>query len=358
MIALLVAPMLLWSLPIPKATPLAVRADPERPYLYAALKEGGLAVYRLEGQGAPRMAATVTVAEFQGLQPMNLRLDGKNAYVALGDHFAAKGSKYGVARIDLKDPEHPRVADLWVSAERAHGATDLAVDRGGRIWVGAMDAGVAELGPGDDGRLNLVRLVRPDPNFPRKNPGKVGHPNVRGLCLFGDRLYVAYDAGGLRVLDLDGRERGRYVNRAMHGKQQAYNHVIVSGDLAFCAVDYAGLEILDVSDPSAIRQVGWWNPWRADRPTNNWFNSAGHTNDVALSDDGKMAYLSAGDSELQVVDVSDPAHPRPQWGYGHVKDGLGAWGLEVANGVAYVTYIRALVPFRGTWPGIKAFRLR
>lgn len=358
MIAILAAPLLLWSLSIPKATPLEVRVDQGRPYLYAALKEGGIAVYRLSASGVPTKVATVSIEEFQGLHAMNLRLDGENAFVALGDHFAATGSKYGLARIDLKDPEHPKTADLWVSTAKGHGATDVAFGPNGQIWLGAMDAGIAELAVGDDGRLKQARLIRPDPNFPRKNPGKLGVPNVRGLFQSGDRLYVAYDAGGLRILDLEGRELGRYVNREMHGKQQAYNHVVVSGSLAYCAVDYAGLEILNVSDPSAIRQVGWWNPWRADRATNNWFNSSGHANDLALSADAKTAYLSAGDSELQVVDVSDPAHPRPQWGYGHKKDGLGAWGLEVADGVAYATYIRALVPFRGTWSGIKAFRLR
>jgi hypothetical protein len=67
-------------------------------------------------------------------------------------------------------------------------------------------------------------------------------------------------------------------------------------------------------------------------------------------------YLSAGDSDLLVLDVSDRAHPRLVARYGESKDRLGVWGLTLDDSYAYLAYITAVVPFRGTWSGVKAVR--
>ena len=42
-------------------------------------------------------------------------------------------------------------------------------------------------------------------------------------------------------------------------------------------------------------------------------------------------YMSAGDSELQVVDVSRPASPRLVGSFGAPKNRLGIWGLGLTN---------------------------
>jgi hypothetical protein len=170
-------------------------------------------------------------------------------------------------------------------------------------------------------------------------------------------LFVADDAGGLRTVALgSSTELDKYVNPKMAHRQQAYNDVAVFGRYAYVSADYAGLEVVDVFLDPFLPQ-GWWNPWRADQTANAWFGSPGHANELAFDPATKLVYLSAGDAELQIVDVSDPSRPVGKPGYGRPKDGLGSWGIEVSQGIAYVTYIKALVPFRGTWAGLKAFRL-
>jgi hypothetical protein len=81
-----------------------------------------------------------------------------------------------------------------------------------------------------------------------------------------------HGAGGLRVIDVSNKRRpreiGRYINQALPGKPQAYNNVILEGSRAYVALDYCGLEILDISDPKNIRQLGWWNPWECGRNSN------------------------------------------------------------------------------------------
>lgn len=144
------------------------------------------------------------------------------------------------------------------------------------------------------------------------------------------------------------------MNPKFPNKPQAFNNLVLDGDRAYVAVDYAGLEVLDIRNPRQIKQLGWWNPWRADSLGNVWFNSPGHTNQIEWHPDKKQVWMSAGDSELQVVDVSQPAQPRLVAKYGEPKDKLGAWGVTLSRNRAYLSYINATVPFQGTWSGIKA----
>ena len=107
-----------------------------------------------------------------------------------------------------------------------------------------------------------------------------------------------------------------------------------------------------------MRQVGWWNPWDAHTFSNLWINSPGHTNQLVVDARRKLVYLSAGDSELQVVDVSKPQNPRLVQSFGQPENKLGVWGLAVAPDYIYLTYIKTIVPFQSTWSGVKALRRR
>ena len=204
--------------------------------------------------------------------------------------------------------------------------------------------------------------MQPDVNFPRQNPGRVQHPNSRGLAIRGNLLFVANDAGGLRVLDVKDRTRpaeiGHYVNAAMMKKQQAYNNLVLDGSRAYVAVDYAGLEIIDISNPRKMRQIGWWNPWDAETLRNLWLNSPGHTNQLSLDSRRKLVYLSAGDSELQVVDVSKPRSPRLAHHFGAPNNQRGVWGLATSEEFVFLTYIKTVVPFQSRWSGVKALHRR
>ncbi|MEZ5289605.1 MAG: hypothetical protein R2745_00840 [Vicinamibacterales bacterium] len=344
-----------WRVETPGDLPQAIAVDPAVPGLfYVALKTGGVAVYDETGR-APRRIGTVERRALGNLDAMHLVLRGGRLYVALGDFFAAR-SRAGLAVLDLGDPRAPRVVDVWLTPDEVKGAAAVASD-GRHAYLATMHHGVMTFDVGA-ASIRHVTTVVPDPGFPRKNPTAVQRPNARGLALAGDLLFVAYDAGGLRVLDVAApdapREIGRYVNAGMRNKQQAYNDVVVDGTRAYVSVDYAGLEILDLADPEHPRQLGWWNPWHAERFSNLWLNSPGHANQIGLDPGAGLVYLSAGDSELQVVDVRNPATPTLRARVGTAKDGRGTWGMMLGADRVYLSYIRALVPFRGTWAGIVA----
>ncbi|MGI9455363.1 MAG: LVIVD repeat-containing protein [Aeoliella sp.] len=345
-----------WQIATPTALPQAVVEDQHgRPYFYAALKQGGMSVYKLFDPGdTPVVVASLPVVQFGGLDVMHLTQRRDFLFLALGDFFKPK-SAAGLSIVSVQNPAAPKVVGLWKSPGQLKGSAVVAVE-GRHAYLGTMNNGVIVLDVQDPSAIKNVTTFQPDVNFPRPNPGPIQHPNARGMTLVGNRLFVAYDAGGLRVLDVSDpanpRELSRYINVGMDDKQQAYNNIVIENNVAYVAIDYAGLEILDVSDVNNIRQLGWWNPWGAETNRNWWFNSPGHTNQIALDRKNLRAYLSAGDSELLVLDVADPSAPVLVASVGGPKNKRGTWGVALGNRNTYLTYIQTFVPFRGTFSGI------
>lgn len=349
---------LAWEFETPKEFPQGLVCDAlNRPYLHVAMKNGGLLILDISDKKAPKLAAKLGAASFADLHVMHLTQRGEYLYLALGDFFNAFGATTGLAVVHVKNPDQPNVTAVWKSTDKLTGSAVVTVGDN-YAYLGAMKQGVMIFDVSKPDKIEHVSTFQPEIDFPRKNPTKVQHPNARGLFLQKNRLFVAYDAGGLRILDVTDkkkpREIGRYANKAMAKKQEAFNDVIVANNLAYLPVDYAGFEIVDVTNPRDIRQIGWWNPWSAHELKNLWFNSPGHTNQIAIDSKKKLAYLSAGGSGLQVIDVSNPARPELTAAFGAPKSKLGVWGLSMCSDRVYLLYITAVIPFQGTWAGIKA----
>ena len=351
----------LWEFAMPGEMPQSLSVDADgRPFLYVTTKNGGLLVLRTGSNTSPPIpAARLDTKSFDGLDVMHLAQREQLLYLALGDFFNAHGAYAGLAIVSVQDPAKPVVVGQWMSKEKLGGAATIVVDKK-HAYLGAMAHGVMIFDISQPSEIRHLTTFQPDPQFPRKNPTKVQHPNARGFALDHDRLFVAYDAGGIRVLDVSSREKpreiGRYVNTGMGNKQQAYNNLILDGQRLYASIDYAGLEILDVKNPAAIKQLGWWNPWKADTLQNLWFNSPGHTNQLAYDAKKHLVFLSAGDSELQVVNVVRPQQPELVGHFGAPMDGRGSWGIGLGQQAVYLTDMTAVIPFRGTWAGVVAVK--
>lgn len=353
----------LWEFELKGTFPQAVVVDAkDKQYLYVALKNGGLGVLKLGKAGdPPKEIARLPIEQFGKLDVMHLTQRGELLYLALGDFFDAKGAHAGLAIVSIADRAAPKVLGQWTSPKPVQGSAIVLVDAK-YAYLGAMTEGVMIFDITNPAKIKHMSTFQPDVGFPKPKPTKIQHPNARGMALVGDKLYLAYDAGGLRILDVSKRQQprelGRYVNAGMKAKQQAYNNIVIDGDTAYAAIDYAGLEVLNIKNPAEIKQVGWWNPWKADTLGNLWLNSPGHTNQLAFDKKHNLVYLSAGASELQVVDVSDPKKPALTQHYGERKNDRGVWGVTLDGDVAYLTYVTAVIPFRGTWSGIVAVKVQ
>jgi hypothetical protein len=133
---------------------------------------------------------------------------------------------------------------------------------------------------------------------------------------------------------------------------KAYNNIVLDDTLLYAAVDYAGMEVLNVKDTDNIKLTGWWNPLNA--PNANWFGANVHANEIRYEKNCKRVFVSDGKSDMHVIDVSNPAQPDSCNYYGGTGNGIGTWGINVWQDQIYLSYICTLgVPFASNWTGVK-----
>ena len=151
------------------------------------------------------------------------------------------------------------------------------------------------------GAAGLVAVAVDDPRVPqivgtRSLPG-----TALGVKVQGSLAYVAAGAAGLAVVDVsDPTAPAILGSAAAPGNAQ---NLAVKGGFAYVAAGDAGLQILDVGAPTAPRVVGSvvLPPVGASGPA----KALG----VDVAPERGLAAVAAGTFGLQLVDVSDPAHP-------------------------------------------------
>lgn len=329
----------------------------ERPFLYVAAKDGGLLIYDISGTPTP--VRTIPAGDLDSLHVMSLSQSGQRLFLALGDHWGEENP--GLAIIDISDPRQAALLGLWHDGAVLGGAGGVEVVDG-IAYLGAMKNGLYILDIATPSSIRQVAKFVPDIRYPDPNPDPPKF-NARGMAVRDGIVYLCYDAGGLRLVDVHNPsqpvEIGRYANPAMDRKPRAYNNIVLDGRFAYVTVDYVGFEVLDISNPSAIKLVSWWNPWNPELNGLRWFTSPGHANEIAYDAQHKLVFISAGRSDLQVLSIADPVNPRLVGSYGDVEDKLGTWGVSSYNDRVYLAYIRTLgIPFFSQWTGVKVLHYR
>ena len=157
-------------------------------------------------------------------------------------------------------------------------------------------------------------------------PKEIASYNTPGYTysvkIVGDYAYVADGEAGLRIIDISNPSALKEIGQYVPHKGDVRGIEIV-GDYAYVAAGYtAGLHIVDISDPKNPRKLGNYDTPR----------SARH---VIVA--GQYAYV--GDLEwLRVLDVSKTSAPREIASYkipGNVDD------IWIANEKAYVAAYHA-----------------
>ncbi len=339
--------------------PMTMAEDTEgRPYLYVAAKEGGLRIFDLSQ--SPRLIKTIRIEELGSMHVMGLTQSGRRICVALGNHWG-KHESAGVAVVDVQRPRAAHVLGIWKDEEPG-GAAGAIVVRDSTAFFAAMEKGLISLDVSNPEKIRELSRIQPPLNFPDAKPDQ-SKINARGLALVNDMLFLCYDAGGVRAIDVSNprklTEIGRYSNPAMNGLPRAYNNIVVDGEHAYVTADYVGMEVLDISNPRSIKLVAWWNPWNPKPAALNWFSSPGHANEIAFDAKRKLVLMSAGRSDLVAVSVANPARPKQVGTIGEVDDTQATWGLSLRDDRVHLSYIRTLgIPFRADWAGVKAYEFR
>lgn len=329
------------------------------PYLYVANKEAGLKIYNISNVNSPQLISSVNTSLFDSLDVMNLTQSGNYLYLALGNSFT-NPQKCGMAIVDISLKYYPFVLDYFIVPNSSSGGGIVKVE-GDYAYLGAMQSGLVILDISDKQNIVFKSQFIPDINFPpvfNPNPDTF---NARGMEVKNGIVYLCYDAGGIRIIDCSDKsnpkETGRWCNPAMYipmNKPKAYNNIILDDTLLYVAVDYCGLEILNVKDTGNITMLGWWNPYNC--PNNNWFSSPVHANEIMFNKNCKQVYLSTGKSDMMVIDVSNPQQPDSCNFYGGVSNNLGTWGIGMWDHYIFLSYICVpwpYIPFQSDWTGVK-----
>ena len=330
--------------------------DLNRDYLYVANKEAGLKIYDISTISAPALIATVTVNLFDSLHVMNVSQSGNYLYLALGNTFTAP-QPGGMAIVDVTNPLVPVVTDYYVVPNSTSGGGIVKVE-GNYAYLGAMKNGLFILDVTDKNNIQFVSQLVPEINYPPITNPNPDYYNARGIEVKNSIVYLCYDGGGLRIINCTNKlsplETGHWCNPVMYSPldhPKAYNNIILDDSLVYLAVDYCGLEVVNIGDTSNITLEGWWNPYNC--PNNNWFSSPVHANEIQYNKPCKQIFLSTGKSDMMVIDVSNPAQPDSCNFYGGVSNSLGTWGMGLYQNQIYLSYICAIVPFPSNWTGVK-----
>ena len=335
--------------------------DADDDYLYVASMAQGLAIYEIEEGEGLKHITDVPVSSLGNLDVMSLSQNGDYLYLALGNSFNDKQNP-GLAIVDVSDPTKPSVKDVWKHSVATSGAGIVKI-QGDYAYLGAMGHGLFVLDISDKSAIKEVSQLVPSINYPNPDKPDPLKFNARGMAVDGDLVYLCYDAGGLRIINVadkeNPRQTGKYSLPELNKLPRAYNNIIYRDGLVYIAIDYCGLEVLDVRDTANIKQVSWLNPWDCTKSTLEWFKSKGHTNEMALIDECNALGVSTGKSEMMLFDISDPEKPMLCDSFGMVLNDEGTWGISVYEQTFYLSYIFVPlgIPFKSNWAGIRAVKL-
>ncbi len=335
---------------------------PSKPYLYVAAKELGLYIYNISSLTSPTLIFTIPTSSLGTLDVNNITQSGNYLYLSLGNIFNATAQASGMAIIDVSTPATPTVKSVYTFTANS-GTSHIAID-GNFALLSAQQNGVIAVDITNKSLPVIASQLIPNVNFPKNapNPTERGYINARSMVIKNNIIYLCYDAGGLRIINASNKyslkETGRYSNPALIIRPRAYNNLVLNDSLLYVATDYAGMEILKIKDTANITLVSWWNPWKAQLFTTDWYKSPGHTNEIEFDPVCKMVFMAAGRSDIMAVSVVNPLLPDSCSQYGIKTDSNCTWGLGRYNNQIYLAYISTpwpwlFQPFVSTWSGVK-----
>jgi len=331
-----------------------------RPYVYGASIDMGMVTFDISNPMNPLPIDTLTALDLGGFGTKATWVQQKQdtLYIATGG-FQIGGYKAGLTTWDFTNPNAPVLLDKWDSTAWTQGCSQVLV-QGNYAYLAAMENGIIIL---DISNASNIRFVSQLTLSTLPNTGYT--PNARGLYLSNDTLVVSFDGGGVRLVDVAIKtapvQIGAFLDMVPWTQDTLYsfyNHVWCNGRHCFFPIDYAGLEVVDISNPTSMQSEAYDNIWGLHGGIGPWYGSDGHTNEIAWTGAStNVLMISGADSQVLAYDPSDPAQPRIMGWWGPPNtDNLASWGIDEFNGMVVCGYLRdvfANQPYYSTYGGIQ-----
>lgn len=271
---------------------------------YAYLGSNDLAIVDISNPENPRRVGTYFTPGYTG----DVAVIDNYVYVAdrINGNEAEGGS--GLHIVDASNPAAPQrvavhydwaeaiaVAGSYAYVTGAGGLHILDVsDPGAPVEIGAHPAGGSAIAVTENrvylagGYLIILDIT--DPSSPYRIFAHELPRIAWDVAVVGPYVYVAYDIRGLDIFDANNVREPQPV--AAYKEMGEVWGLDVMDDTAYLAA--GNLHIVDVTDPATPRPLGM-------------YDTAGTPRDVVVS--GTHAYVAEGESGLQIVNVADPSAP-------------------------------------------------
>lgn len=267
-----------------EARDVAVKGD----YAYVADYRGGLKTVAVSNPAAPHIVSLY----YTFGRACGITVAGSYAYLASlsfqEGQFVYDGE--GLMTFDLSNPGQPqqiRNTFFWDISPSTHyslGARSVTATSN-RVFLADGSNGLREFDIGDPTNAVALAVFQ-------------GGGFARSVAAAGDYVYVAkfyYVPSTLeRLVALSFTNPASLQQVGGYRTNGFVSSVAVSGSRAYLAARGEGLEIVDISDLSAMRRLGGIDTWDAL--------------DVAV--EGSYAYVADGNNGLRVIDISDPSRPQ------------------------------------------------
>lgn len=251
-----------------------------RSYAYVADQNAGLRVVDISDPDTLRIVGTADTPD----RALDVSVSGDLAFVA--DRYA------GVRVIDVSDPFTPREIGFWDPDQKA-----VQVQLGdGRLYVGDQQNG--------------LRTFRPTPDQ-SSGPQPIGFhhcPELQAFDIGSSVAAVGDKSGRLQILDASSPTDMPVV--AEYELPASAQAVRLSEPHAYVAAGVRGIRVLDLSNPTSPREVGFYVPER-DRTTASNTELRYYPNPPSawrMTLSGSRLYASFDDG-VHVLDVSSPSDP-------------------------------------------------
>ena len=333
------------SFPVKSSYTSLIDRRPGFPVVYSANMEHGLEFFNIS-LGNISSIGTWPISQFNNLDVSTIEQRGNSLFVGTGDFQVNTNNASGLTILDISNLVSPLVKDSWDSTAFLHGISHILID-GDYAYLSTMKDGIIILDISDEEHIVFKSHLQLDLNFPSAS---LNAHNARGLKIVNNLLYVCFDRGGLRLVDVTDKsnpiEIYKYINLNLNGQAAAaYNDIVIKNNYAFVSVDYCGIEIIDIGQ-TPFTSIQWYNPWNCN--TSNWSGAPLHTNEMMLSQNDSLLFVSGGQSEVFVFDVSDALNFHKVGEFAYVNDSLATHGLDVYHNQVILSFIHTpifLPPF-------------
>ncbi|MBI4753034.1 Ig-like domain-containing protein, partial [Candidatus Desantisbacteria bacterium] len=248
-------------------------------------------------------------------------LAGDSKYIYLNEYRSDLGAT-SVRIIDVSNPGTPTTAGNFGVSSRVY---DM-YSTGNYVFVAHING------------LRVVDVSNPKKPSDRGTYEQTTRGTVYGVFVRGDYAYLAHASTGLKILNISDpsnlKEAGQCKLSSYKVGSQPYS-VYVSGNYAYISYGAGGLQIIDVSNPSSPVLVGKYDKDINDESFYKTYVSGNYVYVISYKKDPTLFNVYC----LRVIDISNPKEPKLIQLY---KENIGkpifdSYDISVSKGLAFVT---------------------